>query len=354
MRAIYVERLGGPEVIAVKDLPEPPAGAGVVRVRVEAAGVSFADLLMRAGAHPERPRPPFVLGWDFVGRVEASADRDWPPGTRVAGLCVLGGQSEAVIAPSRSLVRVPEAVDAAEAVCLVMDFVVAYQMLHRLAHVEAGTSVLVHGAAGGVGSALLQLARLAGARVLGTGRADQLAVIRASGATAVDFERDDVAAAAWRELGGADIVLDGVGGANLRLSMRAVRSGGRVVFYGLTGALHDGAANGWRTARTWLASMFAVACGVTLRGARFQLYSIQRLMRRHLDWYRQDLTLLLDLLACGQVAPHVAARVPLERVREVHERLARGERGKFVVLPGPGAPRGDAAGPRPTAADADA
>src|SRR5262247_853504 len=160
---IIVTHYGGPEELRVveEDCPEPKDGE--VRVRVLAAGVSLPDLMMREGIHPETPRLPFTPGWDLVGVVERLGDgvSGLAPGQIVAALPISGAYAECVCLPPRELVPVPSGLDAAEAVSLVLNYVTAYQMLHRSAQVRSSQRVLIHGAAGGVGTALLQLGHLA-------------------------------------------------------------------------------------------------------------------------------------------------------------------------------------------------
>jgi NADPH:quinone reductase-like Zn-dependent oxidoreductase len=158
---IVVTHYGGPDALQVleEECPEPKAGE--VRVRVLAAGVSLPDLMMREGIHPETPPLPFTPGWDLVGVVDRRGDgvSGLEPGQVVAALPISGAYAEFVCLPQGELVAVPSGLDAAEAVSLVLNYVTAYQMLHRSAEVRRGQRALIHGAAGGVGSALLQLGR---------------------------------------------------------------------------------------------------------------------------------------------------------------------------------------------------
>src|SRR6266700_4319900 len=167
---IIVTHYGGPDALRVveEECPEPKDGE--VRVRVLAAGVSLPDLLMREGVHPETPRVPFTPGWDLVGVVDRLGDgvSGIEPGQIVAALPISGAYAEFVCLSQHELVPVPSGLDAAEAVSLILNYVTAYQMLHRSAKVRSGQRVLIHGAAGGVGSALLQLGRLAGVEMHGT------------------------------------------------------------------------------------------------------------------------------------------------------------------------------------------
>jgi NADPH:quinone reductase-like Zn-dependent oxidoreductase len=160
---IIVRRLGGPEVLETlwEEVPEP--GRGQVRVRVFVAGVSFAELLIREGIHPEKTTLPFTPGWDIVGVVDKTGDgvSQARVGQTVAALPIHGGHAQYICLPDSELAPVPAGLDPAEAVSLVLNYVTAYQMMHRVAHVAAGQRTLIHGAAGGVGTALLQLGRLA-------------------------------------------------------------------------------------------------------------------------------------------------------------------------------------------------
>ena len=160
---IIVTHYGGPDALQVleEECPEPKDGE--VRVKVLAAGVSLPDIMAREGIHPETPPVPFTPGWDLVGAVDRLGDgvSGIEPGQIVAAMPISGAYAEFVCLPQRELVTVPFELDPSEAVSLVLNYVTAYQMLHRAAKVRAGQRALIHGAAGGVGTALLQLGRLA-------------------------------------------------------------------------------------------------------------------------------------------------------------------------------------------------
>lgn len=331
VHAVVATSWGGPEVLEWQELPDLEPRVGEVRVRVEAAGVSFADLLMRAGAHPERRRAPFVPGWDFVGRIDRVGPgvTAWRVEDRVAGLSIVGGWAEQLLARADDLVRVPEEIEGATAACLVMDSVVAWQMLHRVAEVRPGCRVLVHGATGGVGTAATQLARLAGAEVFGTAHAGDEAVLEELGCT--PLSRDGFVAE-MRSRGGADVVLDGVGGWHLLPSIRASKSDGTVVFYGVNAALSEGRAKPVDSLSTWAASAALLALGLLPGLPRVALYSIQRMRAAHPEWFKADLGTLLQMSAERVHRPHVSRTFALSEARLADEALARGERGKFVLL----------------------
>ena len=181
-RRIIVNRKRQLEVVE-DDLPDPRAGE--VRLRIRAAGVSFADLSMREGIHPEARRPPFTPGWDVVGVVDALGEGVGAVrlGATVAAMPIVGGYAEYLCLAQTELVPVPPQLDPAEAVCLILDYVTAYQMLHRSAQAAPGETALIHGAAGGVGTALLQLARLHRVQTYGTASARKLGTIESLGGT---------------------------------------------------------------------------------------------------------------------------------------------------------------------------
>src|SRR5215467_2785562 len=167
---IIVTHYGGPDALRVVEQQFFEPKTGEVRVKVLAAGVSLPDLMAREGIHPETPSVPFTPGWDLVGVVDrlGSGVSGFDPGQTVAAMPISGAYSEFVCLPRRELIPVPSGLDPAEAVSLVLNYITAYQMLHRSARVRAGQSILIHGAAGGVGTALLQLGHLASLEMYGT------------------------------------------------------------------------------------------------------------------------------------------------------------------------------------------
>jgi len=340
---IIVRRYGGSDVLQVveEECPEPKRGE--VRVRMLAAGVSLPDLMMREGIHPETPALPFTPGWDIVGTIDQLGEGVTGIETRqrVAALPISGAYSEFICLPSREWVPVPMGVDSAEAVSLILNYVTAYQMLHRSAKVMAGQRILVHGAAGGVGTALLQLGRIAGLEMHGTCSRRAAAAVSAMGATPIDYESQDFVSEIMRATGGRgiDVVFDGLGGPHILRSRRVLHPGGRVVAYGLTASLHQGrSTNGTPGGRHRFRaiSMFArytVASWLLPGGRHVVPYSIQWLKRAKPDIFRQDLTTLLDLLQQLAIRPLVARRFPLTAARQAHELLgAGGVTGKLVLV----------------------
>ncbi|MFQ5596198.1 MAG: medium chain dehydrogenase/reductase family protein, partial [Anaerolineae bacterium] len=289
---VIVARPGGPEVLQVisESLPEPRAGE--YRVRIHAAGVSFADLLMREGVHPETPPAPFTPGWDLVGEVEKAGEgcSAYQPGQLVAALPVVGGYAEYICLPEKELVPLPDGLDPAEAVSLVLNYVTAYQMMHRSAKVSQGRRILIHAAAGGVGTALLQLGRLAGADMYGTASSRNHDLITSLGGIPIDYKNVDFVEEIRQLTGdGVDVVFDGIGGRHTWRSYRALRSGGRVIAYGLTSTLKKGilshGARGRMRGLPIIAGQIALSYLIPDR-KRITLYSIQTLKRARPAYFR--------------------------------------------------------------------
>jgi NADPH2:quinone reductase len=339
---VIVAHYGGPDVLELIQEERPNPAPDEARVRVLAAGVSLPDVMAREGIHPETPPVPFTPGWDLVGVVDRVGDAATgvAVGQIVAALPIHGGYAEFVCLPARELIPVPPGLDPAEAVSLGLNYVTAYQMLHRTAKVRRGQRVLIHGAAGGVGTALLQLGQVAGLEMFGTCSARSATVVSGLGATPIDYQQQDYVAEIRRLTGdGVDAVFDPMGGRHLWHSRQALRRGGTVVGYGLTTSLRGKSLTSTRPGRrqrfrgTALFGLY-IAAGWLLPGRRRVLpYSIQTLKRLKPDWFRQDFVALLDLLAARRIAPLVAQRLPLTHAREAHELLERGGvTGKIVLV----------------------
>jgi NADPH:quinone reductase len=336
---IVAARRGGPDVLELVEEPMPEPALGEVRLRVLAAGVSFPDILMREGTYPGGPAWPFTPGCDVVGEVEAvgpgvTAVR---PGDRVAALTyygkVFGAYAEAVCLPVEYLIPVPDGVDPVSAVCLVLNYTTAFQMLKRTVRVVAGERLLVHGAAGGVGTAALELGRLYGLEMYGTAAARDADVVRQLGATPIDHINDDFVKRLHAD-GGADVVLDGIGGSVSVRSYRALRRGGRLVLFGHRSTLVDGRRSAHKIAAFYASGAATLLANVLPDGRRVTTYQIAKLRDVHPEWFRADLGVLMTLLAEGHLAPLVAEVVPLEDARRAHEILGRGGiAGKVVIAP---------------------
>jgi NADPH2:quinone reductase len=340
---IIVTHYGGPDALQVLEEERPEPKDGEVRVRVLAAGVSLPDLMMREGVHPETPRLPFTPGWDLIGVVDRLGDgiSGLESGQIVAALPITGAYAEFVCLPQRELVPVPLVLDVAEAVSLVLNYVTAYQMLHRSAKVSRGQRVLIHGAAGGVGSALLQLGRLAGQKMYGTCSSRGASAVADLGGIPIDYQHQDFVKEIHRLTGdGVDVVFESIGGTHIWRSRKALRPGGTVVAYGLTGSLRGGRLASGRSGgrhRFRAIAIFGlyIAGGRLLPGRkRVVPYSIQWHKRLRPALFRQDLIALFDLLQQQKIKPLIAQRLPLSEARHAHELLGKGGvTGKIVLVP---------------------
>jgi NADPH:quinone reductase-like Zn-dependent oxidoreductase len=339
---IIVTHYGGPDALQVleEECPEPKDGE--VRVRVLAAGVSLPDLMMREGIHPETPPLPFTPGWDLIGVVDrlGAGISVLEPGRIIAALPISGAYAEFVCLPQHELVPVPSGLDAAEAVSLVLNYVTAYQMLHRSAKVRRGQRALIHGAAGGVGSALLQLGRLAGLEMYGTCSSRRASAVSDLGGIPVDYRQLDFVKEIHRLTGeGVDVVFDGIGGTHIWRSRKAVRPGGTVVAYGLASSLRGGRLASGRSGRRHRFHAIPIF-GLYIAGAwflpgrkRVVPYSIQWLKRLRPALFREDLITLFDLLQQQKIKPLIARRFPLAEARQAHELLGKGGvTGKIVLV----------------------
>jgi NADPH:quinone reductase-like Zn-dependent oxidoreductase len=339
---IIVTHYGGPDALEVVEEQCPEPKKGEVRVKVRAAGVSLPDVMAREGVHPETPRVPYTPGWDLVGVVDRLGDgvSGLEPGQTVAALPIHGAYAEFVCLPAGELVPVPPGLDPAEAVSLILNYVTAYQMLHRTTKVSPGQRVLIHGAAGGVGSALLQLGRLAGLTMYGTCSARGASAVAELGGIPIDYQQQDFVQEIHRLTGkGVDVVFDGIGGSHIWRSRKALRRGGRVVAYGLTGMLSggrlaSGRSGGRHPFRGIAVFGLYIVGGWLLPGRRRVVpYSIQTLKRWQPAMFRQDLTALFDLLKQQRIKPLVAQRLPLVEARRAQELLGQGGvTGKIVLV----------------------
>jgi NADPH:quinone reductase-like Zn-dependent oxidoreductase len=360
MKRVIVEEFGGPEVLKVVEDREPRPGPGEVRVKVLVAGVSFTDALLRAGTYLGVPNPPFTPGYELIGVVDEVGPgcSRLRKGDRVGALTVWGAYAERVCVPEVNAVEVPPDVDPAEAVNLILTHMTAYQCLHRMAKVRSGESVLVHGAAGRVGTAVLELGAMAGLRLYGTASTNDLEAVERLGAVAIDYRNEDFLAR-LRGLpeGGVDVVLDGIGGGLSIRSFRALKAGGRLVVFGHYATMSHGRKS-WRGWAEW----YAATADVGLRGLlspsrRVMAYRVQKLREGHQvlpvsgrsqaplvgggprypEWFREDFAELLELLRADKIHPAVAERLPLSEAGRAHQLLEKSAAtGKLVLEPDAG------------------
>jgi NADPH2:quinone reductase len=327
MQAVMLTKKGGPEVLETVDLPLPVPGPGEVRVRVRATGVGATDVTMRRGSYRYAPPIPFVPGYESIGTVDAvgAGVRTLKEGDRVCALLVHGGYATHVVRGADHWVRVPGGLDDVEVVSLILNYVTAYQMIHRVARLQPGQWALVNAANGGVGQALLDLLRAHGVSTIGAAARARHDIVTSYGAIPIEGRSrplDDGTHAVRAE--GVDAAFDGVGGAHTGQCVSSTHRGGITVWYGFVGA---------RGLAAIARSALALFVGAPLRGRRGSFYGITMLYRKDPQPFREDLPKLLDLLAQRKIAPRIAQTFPLLDARKANERLeAGGIDGKLVLV----------------------
>ena len=312
---VVLPGLVAPDGLVVRHRPVPVPSKGEALVQVLATGVSFAEQGMRRGRYPGQPKFPFVLGYDLVGTVTAVGAEVDPAlvGRRVAAVTKIGAWTTHALVDARDLVPVPADLDPAEVETVVVNGITAWQMLHRKARVRRGQTILVHGANGGVGSTLVQLARHAGVRVIGTAAPRHHDALRQAGVEPIDYH-DPRLADRVRALapGGVHAAFDHLGKRSFERSFGLLARGGTLVAYGTATEVNDTGSVLLNFVRifarlTWWS--------VLPNGRRALFYDFWGGSRTRPERFRQrlaaDLTSVLRLLADGFLTAHVAARLPL-------------------------------------------
>jgi len=333
-QAVRMKAQGGLDVLESVALVVPDPGPGEVRIRVAATGVGGTDLVMRTGYYPYAPPLPFVPGYEVVGRVEAvGAGVETPRvGDRVAALTVFGGYAEVLVREASAFVPVPEGLDDAEVVALILNYGTAWQAVHRASGLQKGQSALVLGAAGGVGTALLEVLREAGVVAYGAASKGKHDVVRALGGIPVDGRGDFASEVLAARPAGVDAAFDALGGASTGGCRRALRIGGRLVAYGFTSTVQPAGGTDYVGLLRGVFSLF-VASPLTLRWPVF--YGITQRYRKDPAPLHEDLATLFRLLGEGRLKPKIAARLPLSGARDAQAMLERGDvSGKIVLVPG--------------------
>lgn len=337
-RHVQATRRGGPERLQPADTSVPPPGEGEVRVRMLAAGVAFADLMIREGVYPIKLGWPRTPGYDIVGEIEAvgpGVGDALQPGMRVAALTVHGSYAEYRLLPAQQCVPVPDAVDPAQAVALVLNYLTAWQMLFRVAHLSEGDTVLIHAAAGGVGTAVLELGRRFGIRVIGLCSSAKHERVRALGGTPLDYRKNNVAAevATLTDGRGVDAVLDAVGGSETRRSWKMLAPTGTLVCYGALSVASEGRVRLRKALPAMLGSARFSAMHLFTEVKGVAGYNVDVWRRHRPAAYREDLAELIRLLAEGALDPIIAERIALADAARAHQLLGAGRtEGKLVLI----------------------
>jgi NADPH:quinone reductase-like Zn-dependent oxidoreductase len=339
MRAVWITKHGGPEVLEVRESPDPEPKAGEVRVRVEAAGLNFAEVSARQGIYPAAPKPPCVVGYEGAGVVDAlGAGVERPAvGTRVMFISRFGGHASAVCVPTHQLVPIPDALGAEDAAAMPVNYLTAIQMLFRVRRIQPGDRVLIHAAAGGVGTAALQLCRtVEGVTTFGTASGRKHDYVRAQGCDhPIDYRREDYVAAVRRltDGEGVDLVCDALGGPDWKKGYSLLRPAGMLVCFGLANAQTPGRRSLLRVvAQVARAPRFFP---LTLMGDNRAVAGVDlgSLWDQHAQ-IREGLEQIVSLWRDGAVRPHVDEVFPFDRAADAHRHLEQGKNlGKVVLVP---------------------
>jgi NADPH:quinone reductase-like Zn-dependent oxidoreductase len=343
MKAVVLTRTGGPGMFEVMERPDPDVGAGEVRIAVHAAGLNFADTMARVGLYPAAPKPPCVLGYEVAGEVETVGEgvSGLIVGQRVMAGTQFGGQAELAVAQARDVMPMPEHLSFEEGAAFCVNYGTAYAALMIMGGLREGNRVLIHAAAGGVGIAATQIARIAGAEIFGTASAAKHEAIKAQGVDhPIDYRTQDFKAEVKRITNGegVDVILDPMGPTSFRKDYRILRPGGRLIMYGLSEAMNE---NG-RDTRAAIRSLLRMPTST------MPWWNAGRLLNQNrgvfglnlLSWWRREGGMdritgpLLSDLNSKQLMPVVARSYPFEQAGDAHRYLAeRRNIGKVVLTP---------------------
>jgi len=327
-KSIVAAKRGGPEVLQVVENELHAPAAGEVRIKVLATGVGRTDVNYRYGYSPFSPRVPFVPGYEIMGVVEAvgAGVTRVAAGDRVAALTGHGGYTEMIYLGQEHLVQVPPPLAPAEVAVLTLNYVSAWQMLHRVAGVKAGDIVLLIGASGGVGTALLQLGRLAGLKMYGTASREKHTILTGLEAIPIDYHTQDfVDVLCQAEPAGLDFVFDGMGGADSQRGLAVLRSGGKLVAYappsGLGKLLQD--------------VLKMIFINMRRNGGKVESYGISALYARDKKPFMEDLPLLFKMLEAGKIKPVISQKFSILEAARANQLLESGKAPGNIVLLAP-------------------
>ena len=319
-RSLVATQRGGPEVLRIIENNLRPPAAGEVRVQVLASPVCQDDVAARVGNRPFPAKLPFVPGYSIVGRVDALGPgvTGFAPGERVAALTTFGGHAEYIYLAAEKLATVPAGLDPAEAATLILNYLVAYQVLHRVARVKAGDKVLLIGASGGVGTALLQLGKLAGLKMYGLASANKHPTLAEHGAVPIDYRSQDfVAVVRQAEPAGLDFVFNG-----FERGLAVLGRGGVLIHYGGPQSL----------SRFLVLLVKMIGYNLLSNGKPIQGNGTHRL---GVELFKPDWATLFQLLSEGRIKPIISARLPLLDAARGYALLESGQVTGHIVLLAP-------------------
>lgn len=339
MRAVTITKHGGRGVLELREYPDPSPIGGEVRIRVAAAGLNFAEVSARQGLYPDAPKPPCVVGYEVSGTIDAIGPgvTSVAVGDRVLALTRFGGHCDLLCVPEESAFKIPDALGFAEAAAIPVNYLTAHHMLFHVGTTHPGSTVLLHMAAGGVGTAVLQLLQtVPDVVVFGTASAGKHDFIRALGCThPIDYRSTDYVTEVRKVVGdrGVDLVLDPLGGKDWRRSWDLLAPAGRMVAFGLANAIGGETRSLLRVLGQLIQTpryspLAAMDTNRSLQGVNMgHLWNETKMLRRQVER-------IIELQFEGVVKPHVHAQVPMSDAAEAHRLLEdRENRGKVVLVP---------------------
>jgi synaptic vesicle membrane protein VAT-1 len=339
MRAVWMTKAGGPEVLTVREAADPSPGPGEVRIRVHAAGLNFAEVMARQGLYPDAPKPPCVLGYEVAGVIDELGPgvESPPPGTRVIALTRFGGHADAVCVPVGQLFVMPDDMTFEQGAAVPVTYLTAYHALFRVAALRPGERVLIHMAAGGVGLAAMQLCRTVPDVVtFGTASASKHDVLRAEGCThPIDYRTLDYGREVRRltDGGGVDVVLDPLGGSDWREGLVLLRPAGRLVAYGFANLASGDRRSPARLLREALRIPVFTPIGLMNRNLTVSGVNMGHLWDQA-EMLRGELDAILELFRTGKLKPRIDSVYPFAEAAEAHRRISsRGNVGKVILVP---------------------
>lgn len=341
MRAVVVRRYGPPNVLEVQQAPDPQPKAGEAVIRVKAVGVNFADLLQRIGLYPTTPKPPFVPGLEVAGVVEKAAEggtsdqgENLRLGDAVVALTDFKAYAEWVAVPSAYVYRLPAGMSFTEGAAIPVNYLTAYQAIVTMGNMQPGGRILIHSAAGGVGTASVQLARARGLFVFGTaGRSKQEYLRKIGVQHAIDYEKSDfVDVIAKYAPGGVEMVMDPIGGKSWRRSYECLAPTGRLVVYGFSAAAGPKGKRGWvRAAKAWMQTPRFNPLDLMQKGVSVISVNLGHARARG-DHLRSELNEIFRLSGEGKIKPMIAKTFPLEQAAAAHQYVQERKNAGKVIL----------------------
>ncbi|MGC5743975.1 medium chain dehydrogenase/reductase family protein [Chryseobacterium sp. NFX27] len=333
-RKIVITEFGTPEVLQIvtrNNLPEPMPGQ--VRIKVLATSVNFTDTLIRRGIYPSvrKGNLPLTPGYDLVGTVDALGKdvENIKIGQKVAQLTVTGAYTEYICLDAKTLVSVPDGITDEQAISLVLTYVAAYQLLHRLAKVQFGQTIFIHAVGGAVGQALVQLGLLMNLKMYGTASLHRDLTLKNSGVQLIDYKTEDFEQILKeREPQGVDAVFDPIGGIQLQKSFRILNKNGTLVDFGFQGISQG------KKGSVYFDFIKVLIWNILPWFPNAEFYDITAYKKRHSNFFKEDLKTLFQLLKDGKIKPDISNIVSLEGVQEAHRLVEQGKTfGKIILKP---------------------